>query len=205
MSSAAQRGFTLIELLVGLTLLGLVVVALGGGLRIGLTGADRVTTRAADLDQLRGVHAFLRERIAAARPIRWPDDRGRSVIAFDGRADRLAFVTDMPAYPDVGGLYKLVIERAGADLVLARTLTEGRVPGFDGASSVRDVIARDVGVMRFSYFGSVGARGEPIWHDTWTAAQSLPDLVRIEFGDRQSKGPVWPTFVIAPRLGEQPR
>ncbi|MEQ8249173.1 MAG: prepilin-type N-terminal cleavage/methylation domain-containing protein [Alphaproteobacteria bacterium] len=204
MSKRGQRGFTLIELLVGLTLLGLVVVALSGGLRIGLMGTDRVTTRASQLDQLRGVQAFLRERIAAARPIRWTDDRGGSVIAFDGRAGRLAFVADLPAYPDVGGLYKLVVEREGTDLVLARTLTEGRVPGFDGVSATRDVIARDIGVVRFSYFGRAD-RGEPMWHDTWTAAQSLPDLVRIELGAARTDGAIWPAIVIAPRLGEQPR
>ncbi|NQV79784.1 MAG: prepilin-type N-terminal cleavage/methylation domain-containing protein [Alphaproteobacteria bacterium] len=205
MNRRRQGGFTLIELLVGMTLLGFIIVAVAGGLRIGIAGTDRVTTRAAQLDELRGVHGFLRERLEAARPIRWTDERGRSVIAFDGRQDRLAFVSDMPAFPDIGGLYKLVVVRAGDDLVLKRELTEGRVSGFDTANAASDVLVRDIGALGFSYFGSPDARGEPAWSDTWQDARGLPELIRIEISTGGPGKQMWPAIIVTPRLGEQPR
>ena len=204
MNRSAQQGFTLVELLVGLTLLGFIMVAVTGGLRIGLIGADRVTERAANGDVLRGVHAFLRDRLQAARPIRWTREDGRNVVAFEGTQDRLSFVADMPSYPDIGGLYELTLLHQGRDLVLARVLTDGRGLGFTREGAVTEVVADDVGGLRFAYFGRLGGRGVPSWHDTWSDARTLPDLIRVEIGpgaDRRN----WPAIVVAPRLGEQPR
>jgi|APSaa5957512535_1039671.scaffolds.fasta_scaffold97191_1 general secretion pathway protein J len=204
MNRSAQQGFTLIELLVGLTLLGFIMVAVTGGLRIGLIGADRVTARAANGDVLRGVHGFLRDHLQAARPIRWTVEDGRNAVAFEGTQERLSFVADMPSYPDTGGLYKLTLEQQGRDLVLVRVLTDGRAPGFTRDDAVTEVIADDVGVLRFAYFGRLGGRGVAGWHDTWSAARALPDLIRVEIGSG-SGGRNWPAIVVAPRLGEQPR
>jgi hypothetical protein len=185
-------------------LLGFIMVAVTGGLRVGLVSADRVTERAANGDVLRGVHAFLRDHLQAARPIRWTLDDRRSVLAFDGTQDRLSFVADMPSYPDIGGLYKLTLEHQGRDLLLVRLLTDGRAPGFTRDDAITEVIVDDVGVLRFAYFGQAGGRGVPEWHDTWSDARTLPDLIRVEIG-RGSSLRNWPTIIVAPRLGEQPR
>jgi general secretion pathway protein J len=118
--------------------------------------------------------------------------------------DRLSFVADMPSYPGIGGLYKLTLEHQGSDLLLSRLLTDGRAPGFTRDDAVTEVIADDVGVLRFAYFGRVGGRGVPEWHDTWSDARTLPDLIRVEIGPGSSARN-WPTIIVAPRLGEQPR
>ena len=199
--SNVQRGFTLIELLVGLTLLGFIMVAVTGGLRIGLMGADRVTSRAADIDVMRGVHAFLRERLQAVRPVRWETAEGRNVVGFDGRQDRLSFVTDMPNYPETGGLTKLTLRRRDGALVLVRALTEGRTPGFEAADG--DVIAADISALRFDYYGRPNGRGAAGWHKAWPDTRRLPQLIRIQI--EPTEGRPWPPIVIAPRLGEKPR
>jgi len=202
MNRPAQRGFTLIELLVGLTLLGFIMIAVTGGLRIGLIGAERVTERAAETDVMRGVHAFLRDRLQAARPVRWRLEDGRNVVAFDGRQDRLSFVTDMPNYPDTGGLTKLTLRHRDGTLVLARELTEGRTPGFEDPTAT-DVIAPGISALRFAYYGVSGGRGAPSWHDVWSDTRRLPVLIRVEIDP--AGGRPWPPIVVAPRLGEQPR
>ena len=201
MKRARQGGFTLIELLVGLTLLGLIVVAVTGGLRLGIAGAGRVTERAAALDELRGAQSFLRTRIEAARPVRWQDDAG-SPLAFEGRAASLSFVSDLPAYPDIGGLYKLKVERRDGNLVLVRQLTEGREAGFALRDGDMDIVARQVSDVRFSYFGVQRGDREARWHDDWRADVALPSLIRIRISAR---GRAWPDILVAPRLGEQPR
>jgi len=197
----AQRGFTLIELLVGLMLLGFIMIAVTGGLRIGLIGADRVTARAADIDVMRGVHAFLRERLQAARPVRWMTTAGGNVVAFEGQQDRLSFVADMPSYPETGGLTKLTLSHRDGAVVLARTLTEGRTPGFDAETG--EVIAADIAALRLDYYGRLGGRASATWHEAWPDTRRFPQLIRIRI--EPAKGRPWPPIVVAPRLGEQPR
>ncbi len=202
MNRRRQRGFTLIELLVGLTLLGLTVVAVTGGLRIGIAGTDRVTERAARMDEMRGVAAFLRERLEAARPVRWSDESGTQ-LAFVGGAARLGFVSDMPAFPGTGGLYKIGLARDGDRLLLVLDLTEGIQPGFETTDVPPEVLVTDLTALRLDYFGVSPGTSEAQWQESWVDATSLPSLVRIRIATRGSGD--WPEIVVAPRLGEQPR
>jgi len=96
-AARATRGVTLIELLVVITLLGLVSLGLLFSMRVGVSAwqranarmsADRAVVAASDLlaAQLGG---------ARARTIGWGQREQRiSFVYFEGRADRLRFLTD---------------------------------------------------------------------------------------------------------------
>jgi len=202
MTRKSQRGFTLIELLVGLTLLGLIVVAVTGGLRVGLTGTERVTERASVLDEMRGTSAFLRERLEAARPIRWLSDDATQ-LAFEGGPQRLSFVTDMPPFPGIGGLYKLTIARHGGGLALFYELTEGVAPGFATDAVPAEVLADDLTSFRIDYYGAQRGERDARWHEAWEGGAALPELLRVRIATRRAGA--WPELVVAPRLGDQPR
>src|SRR6202012_4952851 len=64
----AQSGFTLIELLVSLTLLGLLLVLLSGGLRFGTRAWEHSTAVADDGDSIRSVQNLLRREIERTCP-----------------------------------------------------------------------------------------------------------------------------------------
>lgn len=104
-----QAGVTLMELLVAITLLGLVSLGLLFAMRVGVSAwqrasarmsADRSTVAAANLltAQLGG---------ARAKYVEWSDrDRRASFLYFEGRSDRLRFLTDYSVATRArGGVY----------------------------------------------------------------------------------------------------
>ncbi len=61
-----QRGFTLLEILVAVTLLGLLMAALFGGVRLGVRAWEASGARLDDDARLTAVQDFLRERLTQA-------------------------------------------------------------------------------------------------------------------------------------------
>ena len=68
MKERRDAGFTLIELLISLTLLGLLLVLLFGGLRFGIRAWEHGTTTVEAIDTVRAVQDLLRSKIERACP-----------------------------------------------------------------------------------------------------------------------------------------
>ena len=63
-----QRGFTLLELLISLTLLGLILVLLFGGLRLSVRSWDSVQRQVDNLNSVRSVESFCAAKWSAYNP-----------------------------------------------------------------------------------------------------------------------------------------
>ena len=63
----AEQGFTLLEILVAITLLGLLMAALFGGVRLGVRAWEASGTRLDNDTRLTAVQDFLRDRLTQAR------------------------------------------------------------------------------------------------------------------------------------------
>ena len=80
-----QQGFTLLELVVAITLMGLVLVVLYSGLRLGLNGWDSGERRAEASNRLRSVQEFLRRQLAQSMTVyETNDDRRERFVVFAG-------------------------------------------------------------------------------------------------------------------------
>ena len=66
MENARERGFTLIEILIAMTLLGLLMAMLSGGLRLGTRAWEASDTRSAELARLEAVQGFIRRSLTGA-------------------------------------------------------------------------------------------------------------------------------------------
>jgi len=98
MSRRARSGFTLVELLIALAILAAIVVIMFGGLRVGLAAWRRGDERAAMLDHDRSLARLLERGLSGTFP--YLSSTGADTgIVFDGRPDRLTFVTLSPPYP----------------------------------------------------------------------------------------------------------
>jgi general secretion pathway protein J len=196
---------TLVELLVGLAVLGLIAAALAGALRTGIAGRDAVEGRAERLNELRLGQAFIRRHLTQARPVKWAEGR-RARVAFEGDGEGVSFVSVMPSWPSAGGLYLVRLALAGDRLVLLRRITAGEADGFawDGETE-RWVLASGVASLRFAYFGAETRRDPPRWRDDWRDRTDLPLLVRLDVAYAEPSSGRWPTLVVAPVLGAQPR
>lgn len=205
-----EVGFTLLELLVAMTLLGLVVTILFGGLRLGVrvweAGAARSDARAG----VEIAQRFVRDALGRAHPLAKADQRAARKVAFAGRADEVEFAALMPEHLSAGGFnqvtFTLSDDDDDRDLVVRFALLE---PDDDGSMRVIDeknaqeaVLLKGIASAKFAYFGATRSGDAPDWHDEWQDMEVLPRLVRLRVtfpdGDRR----VWPDLLVAPRSSE---
>ena len=181
-----SRGFTLLELLVGVALLAVLAGLLFAALRLGADGLDRVDATATVAEDRRIVAAFLRQRLANATPVIERDESGAHV-AFDGGADRLRLITDMP--PALGGS-RHTLELGNARDGLRLTWTP-----LLGADAETEPASRQLTTVpaRFAYYGQRTGETAPSWHDEWRNELALPRLVRLDLAGE-------PALIVAPAL-----
>ncbi len=211
---AAEAGMTLIEILVAMTLLGFLLVAMGGGLRLGLRSWDAVERRQNETGDILLAHRFIGRMLSETYPVVREKKNFVSTLAFEGGPERLAFVAlTSPRYGHGGLSWVVLALQPGAK---GKALTMSResyfaVQGDDsravqaGAGQAREerVLLEGIAQARFAYFGAPGEDEQAGWHDAWGGEVALPMLVRmdVEFahGDRRT----WPDLVAQlPVMGE---
>jgi general secretion pathway protein J len=171
------RGFTLLEVLLALGIVAIVVAIVSGGLRAGLAVWQQSEARTANLDRARGLVVMVERALAGAFPYRWTDEPGQAArIVFDGRPDRLTFVTTSPPLPTgAPAVFTAVDLTAGA---AGLALRQQPMPNPISLERLAPVLvdARTSGV-RFRYLGV----DPEDWRDAWdvTAEAALPRAVEV--------------------------
>ena len=201
MSRLGERGFTLIEVVVAMAILGLllslVYSALGGVVRVHDVSDERIEDGA----RLRITHEFLARTLSTAEPIALPQTRQDFAVQFEGDAERLRFMAELPAYVGVGGLHELILVVDERDT--RRGLWLGRrahqlqpqrsVPSGEFAWRL---LAEDISQVAFRYFGALGNEDEPRWRDDWSPGLTFPELIEVKLTD--DTGADWPTLRVRP-------
>lgn len=196
-----QRGFTLLEVLITITLLGLILMLLYGGMRLGLRAWESNTARIDEMSQIEISHRFVRRMLGQAYPLAELDDlsgsaEGRAFV-FKGAPDGVTFAGLMPARRG-GGFRRFALALDGPRLVLRwRPMTEGA----DDSQENESVLIEGITSAAFSYFGTSVSGAIPRWRDGWDDVSSLPDLVRLEIEFPEAAGRFWPVLIVAPRIG----
>ncbi|AOE80281.1 prepilin-type N-terminal cleavage/methylation domain-containing protein [Pseudomonas lurida] len=176
-----EQGFTLLEILVVLSLLGVLLVLVGGA----LLGANRAVSKAqaytVTLDEVRAAQQFLRTAISEALPLAVGEDDG----FFVGTAQHLEFVSTLPGVLG-GGIHRFSLQQVERDLQVGFSQREPQV------------LLNNIEGLQFSYRG-LSPLGQPTgWVNAWPWPRRLPSAVRIAVS---VGGPVpWVTQVIALRL-----
>ena len=205
----ASRGFTLIELLIALTLMGLLSVALLGGLRFGTRVWETGHEHSQGFAEIEGVYRLLRRQLSQARLI----GRGSVVrVSFVGNSDRVRFIAPLPDYVGVGGLYRfelaLVENVDGAALELTWQLHRpDRSEWFDQETLDQETLDQETlsrrilieGVDRIEirYFGTFEAGGQAEWRDYWDSS-ILPSVVTLELKFPVDDARTWPKLTVVP-------
>lgn len=200
------RGFTLIEVLIAITLLGMIVMLLFGGIRLGTRAWETSSDRTSEIMQIEISHQIIRRMLSQAYPLADPtaisDFTNGRRIEFQGGPKSIAFAGLMPAH--LGGgfhRFELRVKRDGGDASLAlhwrRISTDG---DDDGATDNETILIERIAGANFTYFGVPERGAAPDWRRDWRNRTRLPALVRltIDFPDGDRR--FWPDLVVAPRI-----
>jgi general secretion pathway protein J len=204
-----QEGFTLIELLVAITLLGLLMTALLGGLRLGArvweTGEARLDASA----RVQVVQEFLRQRLAEALPLEvvMLAEDARPGFAFRGTGEEVQFAGALPEHLGAGvHLMQLTLAAGGddgerRDLVLRwQPLDPAEERPEDAPEPEERVLLAGVEALELAYFGALDPREAPAWWPEWTQQDAFPGLLRVELRFPPGDLRRWPELIVHPMV-----
>ncbi|MEO6422064.1 MAG: prepilin-type N-terminal cleavage/methylation domain-containing protein [Candidatus Nitrotoga sp.] len=199
-------GFTLLELLIAMSLLGLILALLFGGMRLGARSWEAGEIHAENSTHLALLQGFLRRELSQVTPFIWKKKADMN-LAFIGEPDSIKMVAPIAVRLGAGGLFLISLELSRdnevGQLVMRRAIPDADSVDFTALENVEKVVlAEHVKEVSFAYFGAETKDGEPQWRDQWgnkDSQQRLPYLIRVRV--KFSNGRVWPDLVVAPLIG----
>lgn len=196
----AHGGFTLVEILVVISLLSVVMLALGAAFRTFAQTEARLDRRLGVTDEFRVATGFIRStlgRVSVRQPepaLASPDRK----IVFDAQARSVSWIGVMPARYGAGGLYyfRLAIENMDeqSSLVIRYQPCLDTAAFPDWTETDSRVLASNITSFDVRYHDSRQAPGA--WSTSWARGDRPPDRVQILV---RSAGIDWPEIVVAPR------
>ena len=178
MTARHDRGFTLIEVLLALSIGAALLAVMFGAVRTGLAAWGRGEARAMALEHDRGLGQLLERALAGTFPYQGaPGEGAPARVIFDGRPDRLTFVTLSPSVPAPVPIAFTAMSVSRDEQGLA--VRQLALPSYERVESLGPVLVDSTVVaVRFRYLG-----GDPqAWKDRWDMEQEegLPRAVEIQ-------------------------
>ena len=175
-------GFTLLELLIVITIMGMIMVALTGGVRFAgraWESQERIIAGQGDSDAVENV---LRQIIASGR-------------SFEGDASSMRFIGTLPRALARSGLFDLELKTSDDRLVLDWK------PHFKGPSVAADPteteLAKNISGVEFAYFFAAD-QNQGGWQRVAKDKEKSPSVIAIAV--QSGDGRHWPPLTVAPMI-----
>jgi general secretion pathway protein J len=171
-----QKGFSLLELLIAMTLLLLVIVILGGALRLGFRSISAGEKRMDVLERFRSSFGIITNQLQSAVPLTYDED-GVKKYYLKGDATTLQFATGQSIWGREMGCvivsYRLEPGDEGKLILYASERSVGR----DEAQEVQ--LFDDLKALSFSYFGREAIEEDGKWTEEWPDNTKYPEQLKV--------------------------
>ena len=211
---AAEHGFTLLELLAAITLLGLLMAALFGGLRLGARVWETAETRLDAHTRVQIVQDFVRQRLTQTLPL---EALGPNLAEADGFeplfSGTLQAVRFAGLLPENLGAGMYLMELALADsghadgtgnLVLRWRPFDPYDETGEQVEPEERVLIENVAALELSYFGTNDPQQPPAWRQGWERQPELPRLIRLRVRFAENDERQWPELIVRPMVERAP-
>lgn len=184
-------GFTLLELIITFTILGLILLIIGSGLRLGVKAWERGERLVDEAQRVRILYERFFSEVRSAYPYFIGEGEERRIL-FDGRSDSLSFVTSRVDVDGLGGLkwVSYFIEDG------ALTVEEKRIPDkeLDEIDGKKAILEPRITRLIFEYYD----REEEEWNMTWDSEEKgrLPEAIKVDLTLKDG-GKLFPPFLIS--------
>ena len=179
-----QKGFTLMELLISMTLFLLVVVILGGALRLGFRSISAGEKRIDVLERFRSSFEIITNQLHSAVPLTYEED-GAKKYYLKGDATNLQFATSQSLWGGEKGCvivsYRLEPGDEGQRILYASE----RSAGSEEAQEVK--LFDDLKALSFSYFSREAMEEDGKWTEEWPDNTQYPERVRVNLSRDQGE------------------
>ena len=189
----SSAGFTLVEILVVMTLLSVVMLALGAALRTMAQTETRVDERLQDADEMRVAANFLSAALGRVSPRKSEVTTrvGTSLHLFVGAPDTVMWVGVMPARYGAGGrhFFRLATEPVGSGraLVIRFAPWQGVAAFPDWSRADSRVLVPDLTALLLEYGDDAGP--ENAWLPQWPHIDRLPTRLRLSIATQHGEWP----------------
>jgi prepilin-type N-terminal cleavage/methylation domain-containing protein len=171
-------GFTLLEMLLAISAFAIIVVIIGGAMRLGYRSQAAGEKRMESTERLRRTVDIISAQIQSSLPLTY-DDNGNTKQYFEGDHKRMVLATNYSLLEGRKGYvvseYVVKDDSSGKESLYS---SENRM----GTTSKSETLLLDgCDFVDFSYFEKGLTDSEDKWVEQWTSTDATPEKIQVRF------------------------
>ena len=172
----SEQGFTLLELIISIALIGIIVLIVGGAMRLGSKSIESGEKRIESLERMRASLNIIDSQVESYFPLTYEEDAEKKYY-FKGEKESMLFSTNFSIWGGERGYvivtYTVKTQDNGRQVLYA---TEN-IAGVEGS---RETVLLDTFErINFEYFFKDPTEEKGKWTDQWTSTSGIPEKVRL--------------------------
>jgi general secretion pathway protein J len=188
-------GFTLLELLISIVMIAIIVLIIGGAMRLGFRSVGAGEKKIEALERVKASLQIIDAQIQSLIPLTY-DEEGTKKSYFEGDKDSLQFSTNYSIWGGQRGYvvvsYAISSEEGSKPFLLASET----IMGTEGTRETKLLNALDE--IYFEYFYKDPTEEEGKWVEEWTDESDIPEKIRLHLVTGQKDL----SFIIPVRVKE---